>query len=406
MEDLKIPIENFNSLAPATKISMQENLRKNLSNARVRQEEIDVLLQDFSKIKGLIGNNYLVCTTSGSSGLPGIYFFDAKTWGSLRSIVFSRLLKELIVKRLCRFSRIRWTMVIAMREFNITYRLSRDLPLFWKLFFKFDFIDITYPPEIISSQIMMSNPEILHCYPSVLEPLAQLKLSGRLQINPDYITSASEAFTSGVKDLVKKAFPTSKIREVYGATEFSAIACECPYGRLHINEDWCVVEAVDEEGNEVAIGTPSEKIYLTNLINRVQPVIRYEISDSIVKLGRDCQCGSKLMGIQILGKLDSKLSFKPPGQAEFELSAKHIHVMLSSFSAINAYQIEKISESCFKIYLVTNQSKSQIDLSESVKNKLKEYLESRSVNGMIIEIEYKVSLGRDQRSGKVKLFIN
>jgi phenylacetate-CoA ligase len=41
----------------------------------------------------------------------------------------------------------------------------------------------------------------------------------------------------------------------------------------------CIAQPVDAENRPVPVGTPSEKVLLTNLYNHTQPMIRYELTD-------------------------------------------------------------------------------------------------------------------------------
>jgi len=51
-------------------------------------------------------------------------------------------------------------------------------------------------------------------------------------------------------------------------------------------------------------------VLLTNLANTVQPIIRYDLGDSVrVKVGR-CACGSPLPAIQVEGRSDDVLGFR------------------------------------------------------------------------------------------------
>ncbi len=43
-----------------------------------------------------------------------------------------------------------------------------------------------------------------------------------------------------------------------------------------------IVEVVDDDERPVEAGTPGSKVLLTNLVNRAQPLIRYELSDAVV----------------------------------------------------------------------------------------------------------------------------
>lgn len=49
-----------------------------------------------------------------------------------------------------------------------------------------------------------------------------------------------------------------------------------------------IVEPVDENGNAAPPGTPSKKIYLTNLYNTTLPLMRYELTDEITVIGEAC----------------------------------------------------------------------------------------------------------------------
>jgi phenylacetate-coenzyme A ligase PaaK-like adenylate-forming protein len=68
------------------------------------------------------------------------------------------------------------------------------------------------------------------------------------------------------------------------ATEAPTIAKSSPeHLELEIAEDVVVIEIVDEDGQPVAPGRPGTKVLLTNLINYAQPLIRYELTDSVVE---------------------------------------------------------------------------------------------------------------------------
>jgi phenylacetate-coenzyme A ligase PaaK-like adenylate-forming protein len=60
------------------------------------------------------------------------------------------------------------------------------------------------------------------------------------------------------------------------------MATECSaHCGLHFWEDTLILEIVDERNRPVPAGTPGRKVLLTNLWNRVQPLIRYELADAV-----------------------------------------------------------------------------------------------------------------------------
>ena len=68
----------------------------------------------------------------------------------------------------------------------------------------------------------------------------------------------------------------------YGASEGGTFAVECEsHTGLHIFEDLVLLEVVDADNRPVPPGTHGEKVLLTVLFNHTQPLIRYELSDSV-----------------------------------------------------------------------------------------------------------------------------
>jgi phenylacetate-coenzyme A ligase PaaK-like adenylate-forming protein len=61
---------------------------------------------------------------------------------------------------------------------------------------------------------------------------------------------------------------------------------------MHVNEDLLVVEVVDEVNRPVPPGTFGEKVLVTVLFNRTQPLIRYELSDRVRLSTLNCSCSS------------------------------------------------------------------------------------------------------------------
>ncbi len=56
---------------------------------------------------------------------------------------------------------------------------------------------------------------------------------------------------------------------------------ECAHGLFHVNSDWYILEPVDEDYRPVAPDVGSHTVLITNLANRVQPLIRYDLGDRV-----------------------------------------------------------------------------------------------------------------------------
>jgi phenylacetate-CoA ligase len=70
--------------------------------------------------------------------------------------------------------------------------------------------------------------------------------------------------------------------DFYGTTEALILAAGRPgQAGLDILEDLVVVEVVDQRDRPVPPGVPGHKLLLTSLVSRVQPLLRYELTDSV-----------------------------------------------------------------------------------------------------------------------------
>jgi phenylacetate-coenzyme A ligase PaaK-like adenylate-forming protein len=141
-------------------------------------------------------------------------------------------------------------------------------------------------------------------YPSMLTILVREKEAGRLLIEPALFSTGGETLTDDLRQRVVRAFPSLKygIADFYGCTECLALAFTCSHGRKHVNEDWVILEAVDEAMRPVPDGTLSATVLLTVLANDVQPFIRYDLGDCVRYCEDSCPCGSPFRGFQVEGR--------------------------------------------------------------------------------------------------------
>jgi phenylacetate-CoA ligase len=135
------------------------------------------------------------------------------------------------------------------------------------------------------------QPQFLYAYGSVLGLLAAEQLDGRLRIRPTAIASSGETHTDELRDAIRAAWGTSSF-ELYAMTEAGILGSHCDrHTGIHLFEDQAIVEVVDERGRAVPAGQVGHKLLVTNLVNRTQPLIRYEVSDMVAVAGERCPCG-------------------------------------------------------------------------------------------------------------------
>ena len=139
---------------------------------------------------------------------------------------------------------------------------------------------LTPMPEIVEA-LGSFRPDALIGYASIMAALAREQLDGRLDIAPGIVATGAELLTSEMEARIVEAWGI-RPAQVYATTEAPIIAASDPGATgLRVLGDAVWIEVVDEDGRPVPAGTPGHRVLLTNLVNRVQPLIRYELTDSV-----------------------------------------------------------------------------------------------------------------------------
>lgn len=129
----------------------------------------------------------------------------------------------------------------------------------------------------------------LHGYPSILAFLAkagvEAGLAGSTQVR--WITLGAENVLSHQARQIKEMFGVAPLQH-YGLAEGVVNISECPEGKLHIDEDFSLVDL------EPVAGRPGDfHLIGTTLSNAAMPLLRYDTGD-IVRLDSQqeaCSCG-------------------------------------------------------------------------------------------------------------------
>jgi phenylacetate-CoA ligase len=238
------------------------------------------------KVGERLDGRWWVASTSGTTGLRGIFPWDdsewvhvlasyarANEWAGLRADLF-RHLRIAVVS-----SRVPWHQS-ALVGAALASRIVPTLRL-----------DATQPMAEIARELDTFRPESLVAYASMARILADEQLSGRLHIAPRAVMSASEVLTADARDKIRAAWDVEPF-DVYAATETAGIASECSLHRgLHLYEDLVITEIVDEQRRPVPPGVYGAKVLVTVLFAHTLPLIRYEMSDSVALAETPCPCG-------------------------------------------------------------------------------------------------------------------
>jgi phenylacetate-coenzyme A ligase PaaK-like adenylate-forming protein len=142
-------------------------------------------------------------------------------------------------------------------------------------------LSVTTPlPEMVAA-LNAYRPDAIPTYASIAALLAEEQLAGRLRIGPAMVGTGAEVLTEEMRRRIRAAWGREP-HQGYLATEVPLLASTCAEQvGMHLWEDLTLVEVVDADDEAVSPGVPGHKVLITNLVNRSQPLIRYELSDSV-----------------------------------------------------------------------------------------------------------------------------
>lgn len=267
-----------------TKSTMMERFDDLVTDRRLRLADLeDFLRSDGSD--GLYLKRYVVLATSGSTGHRGVFVFDDQEW--IRAI--ASITRPIAWAQPPGASRTppRAALIASAARWHYSARVGQALANRIAPALR---LDAAMPTAELVRRLNDWQPGALATYPSVLRQLAAEQEAGRLQIPLCNIATSAEVLTADVRAAVRRAW-SIPVQDTYGATEYAPIASECLEGRKHLFENGAVIEITDARGKPVPPGDVGEKVLLTVFGRRIQPLIRYEISD-LVRLSRErCGCG-------------------------------------------------------------------------------------------------------------------
>jgi phenylacetate-CoA ligase len=227
----------------------------------------------------LLGD-YQVLTTGGSTGTRGVFVWDFEGWLTY-ALVRDRA--ALWLQQRDGRAESRRAMVAASHATHATFVLARTFAGSPQLGVTRSF-PVTLPLTEIVECLNEFQPTDLFSYTLMLHRLAEEKQRGRLRISPSYLNCAGEPLTAEIRVEIEDAF-RCPLSNIYAATEVSIIARSYPGSPgLHLNEDIAVYEPVDAAYRPVEPGERATKMLVTNVVNHVLPLIRYELTDEITML--------------------------------------------------------------------------------------------------------------------------
>ncbi len=297
-------------LPPVTKLELMAAFDDWVTDPGVTRAGIEAFVADPALIGAPYRGGLFVCTSSGTTGHPGLFVHDRGAVAVYRALNLVRVdFAWLSLSQWIAMLRrgLRWAAMIgtgghfpAASWLELERRRSGWRSRAYRVF------SVQRPLAELAAALDAFDPTIITSYSSALELLAGEQAAGRLHLRPILVEAAGEATLPAARARMASAFG-SVIHDAYGSSEAFALAASCAHDWLHVNSDWVILEPVDADFHPTPPGEPSHTVLLTNLANRIQPIIRYDLGDSVLARPDPCPCGSPLPAIRVAGRRDDVL---------------------------------------------------------------------------------------------------
>lgn len=304
-----LTLGDLRQLPPVTKSELMAAFDDWVTDPEVTRARVEAFAADPVLLGSLYRGRWFVCASSGTTGHPGLFAHDQGAIAIYRALNVVRVdLAWLSSRQWLTLARrqMRWAAVMGGGPFvGVGYLEMERRRSAWRAR-SYRAFPAQRPLAELVTALNAFDPAILTGYPSALELLAEEQASGRLHLRPMLVETGGESTTPGARARMAATFGCA-IHNAYGTSEFPMLAADCPCDWLHVNSDWAILEPVDERFHPTPPGEPSYTVLLTNLANHIQPIIRYDLGDSVLVQPEPCPCGSPLPAIRVAGRCDDVL---------------------------------------------------------------------------------------------------
>lgn len=327
------PTTTLADVPPLRRAALMEAFDQAVADPRLTRAGIEAHLASMGGDPLMYGE-YRVMASSGSTGRPGLFVYDREAWVTFLASVL-RWTRWMGVT--ARWPRLRTAAIGAPDAKHMTYRgaTSLDVGLFRSLR-----LSATQPLAEIVDALNRHQPDALNAYPSIAELLAEEQRAGRLRIQPRVICTSSEQRTEGMSTRIAEAFGITPY-DCYALTETGITAVDCSQHRgLHVMEDLCCIEVVDDDYRPVPAGTAGTRTLVTNLYNTTMPMVRVEVSDRLIEASEPCPCGLPLRLLSAVeGRSDDMLRLRTLAGGFQQVHPIHLRTRLAASRSVAQYRI-------------------------------------------------------------------
>ncbi len=304
IDPVSVTIEDLDKIPPMSKKELMENWDSIVTDERAKLADANTHISEIKSDKYFL-DDYHVNISGGSSGFRGVFLYDWHGW----TLSYINLIRG-FNKFLNLNDKKEVKPMVSISAYAAGHATSALAQTFSSSLVEIKHIPVTLPLQNIVNELNSIKPDLIHCYPNILSSLCEKARSGELMIDPKAFWCTSEPMLPGDREMTEKTWDAT-VMNTWSASELNGGTSPCLCGGgAHINEDVCIIEAINRDGSPTPTGSKSERIYITNMFNYVMPLIRYEITDEFEFLPNQCDCGSHYQKIKdVCGRSDESFIY-------------------------------------------------------------------------------------------------
>ncbi len=259
-------------------------------------------------------------------------------------------------------------------------------------------ISIFTPIDKMVEEIEKFAPEFIMAKPHVLGEIAEKLVEKSIKLNIQKIIFVGEMLTDRDKEMIRKGFGKLAFNS-YSTCETGPIAYEKKPETLTIMDEEVILELLDEDNRSITEYYKLGHIVITNLYNKIMPIIRYDIGDMAYFIPNNND--DKLNTIcYIKGRNTSYFDFRDKSNnlikiSEYPFWSIHVH-------GIAHYQIIQLDNSKVKILLEFEKGEKNVeDLKAKFEDKMKRIFPEQFFNAQLEVVYEYVEKIPVTKSGKI-----
>ncbi len=398
-------VHDLSLLPPVTKPQLMAHFDDWVTDPAVTLAGIQTFLASKTNIGQPYLDRYLLYTSSGSTGQHALFLQNRAAMVHYRTLNMASLWLRAVLRAVRAGGR--WVMIAATTQEHLGsisgFKALERSPLFKVLFRQVRILSLTSSLATLVSQLNEYQPDVIIGYSATLAALAQEQRAGRLRVHPTLIATGAEWISPDEHRQIASTFHCST-SDTYAAAECPSLAFSCQQGYLHSHSDRFLLEPVDQDYQPVPPGQPSHTVLLTNLVNRIQPLIRYDLGDSVTVSAEPCPCGSPFPAMRIEGRKNDYLRLPGVG-GPVTILPMAILEFLNYVPGVQRFQIIQTAPTTVHIRLLAEPGEDDEQVWQTAKRHLYAFLAEQGVSSVQVERAAEPP-GNDPVSGKFRYVWN